>query len=209
MKNGATPFLHEYHSLISTNAMPEPSDAVMKQGVLELTLEATTSLPEAMAFLGRCTGYDEKPRPSRPAAKAIPSSFASPSCIIGLFRCAAARKSSKSFAACFRRPTSSPLSAIRDRISDFLKTRNIRTSFLQKIPGAKRHYTKMLPLMPFALEQFDLQDYDLVLSSESGPAKGVITRADALHVCYCHSPMRYIWDQFHVYRLAFRGWVGH
>ena len=94
-----------------------------------------------------------------------------------------------------------------DRISDFLKTRNIRTSFLQKIPGAKRHYTKMLPLMPFALEQFDLQEYDLVLSSESGPAKGVITRADALHICYCHSPMRYIWDQFHVYRLGLP-WIG-
>ena len=58
----------------------------------------------------------------------------------------------------------------------------------------------MLPLMPFALELFDLQDYDLVLSSESGPAKGVITRPDALHMCYCHSPMRYIWDQFHVYQ---------
>lgn len=88
----------------------------------------------------------------------------------------------------------------RDRLSAFLQARTIHTSFLQKIPGAQRHYTKMLPLMPFALEHFDLQDYDLVLSSESGPAKGVITRADALHICYCHSPMRYIWDQFHVYR---------
>src|SRR5262245_51280749 len=87
-----------------------------------------------------------------------------------------------------------------ERLSKRLKTRNIHTSFLQKIPGAKRHYAKMLPLMPFALEQFDLQDYDLVLSSESGPAKGVITRPDALHVCYCHSPLRYIWDQYHVYR---------
>lgn len=94
-----------------------------------------------------------------------------------------------------------------ERLSDRLKRRNIRTSFLQKIPGAKRHYAKMLPLMPFALEQFDLQDYDLVLSSESGPAKGVITRADALHVCYCHSPMRYIWDQFHVYRRGLP-WLG-
>lgn len=88
----------------------------------------------------------------------------------------------------------------RDKLSDFLKTRNIKTSFLQKIPGAKRHYTKMLPLMPFALEQFDLQEYDLVISSESGPAKGIITRPDALHICYCHSPMRYLWDQFHVYQ---------
>lgn len=95
----------------------------------------------------------------------------------------------------------------RDRLSDTLKTRRIYTSFLQKIPGAKRHYTKMLPLMPFALEQFDLSDYDLVLSSESGPAKGIVTRPDALHICYCHSPMRYIWDQFHVYRGSLP-WIG-
>jgi glycosyltransferase involved in cell wall biosynthesis len=94
-----------------------------------------------------------------------------------------------------------------DRISDFLKSRKIHTSFLQKIPRAKRNYTKMLPLMPFALEHFDLQDYDLVISSESGPAKGIITRADALHICYCHSPMRYIWDQFHVYRRGV-SWIG-
>lgn len=94
-----------------------------------------------------------------------------------------------------------------DRLSDFLKSRKIHTSFMQKIPGAQRHYTKMLPLMPFALEQFDLQDFDLVLSSESGPAKGIITRADAMHICYCHSPMRYIWDQFHVYRRGLP-WIG-
>lgn len=94
-----------------------------------------------------------------------------------------------------------------ERLTNLLKRRNIHTSFLQRIPGAKRHYAKMLPLMPFALEQFDLQDYDLVLSSESGPAKGVITRADALHICYCHSPMRYIWDQFHVYRRGLP-WLG-
>lgn len=95
----------------------------------------------------------------------------------------------------------------RDRISSFLKTKKIYTSFLQKIPGAQRHYTKMLPLMPFALEQFDLQEYDLVLSSESGPAKGIITRPDALHICYCHSPMRYLWDQFHLYRRGL-SWPG-
>jgi glycosyltransferase involved in cell wall biosynthesis len=94
-----------------------------------------------------------------------------------------------------------------DKISGLLKSKTIRTSFLQKIPGAKRHYTKMLPLMPFALEQFDLQDYDLVISSEAGPAKGIITRPDALHICYCHSPMRYIWDQFHVYRQGLP-WIG-
>ena len=94
-----------------------------------------------------------------------------------------------------------------DKLSDTLKRHQIRTSFLQRIPGARKHYTKFLPLMPFALEHLDLQDYDLVISSESGPAKGIITRPDALHICYCHSPMRYIWDQFHLYRqeLGFAG----
>jgi glycosyltransferase involved in cell wall biosynthesis len=54
--------------------------------------------------------------------------------------------------------------------------------------------------MPFALEALDLSQYDLVISSESGPAKGVLTRPDAIHVCYCHSPMRYLWDQYQLYR---------
>jgi glycosyltransferase involved in cell wall biosynthesis len=54
--------------------------------------------------------------------------------------------------------------------------------------------------MPFALEQFDLTDYDLVISSESGPAKGVLTNPDALHICYCHTPMRYVWSGYHAYR---------
>ncbi len=93
------------------------------------------------------------------------------------------------------------------RLSETLRSHRITTSFLQKIPGARRHYTKMLPLMPFALEHFDLQDYDLVISSESGPAKAVITRPDALHICYCHSPMRYIWDLFHLYRRGL-SWPG-
>lgn len=78
-------------------------------------------------------------------------------------------------------------------ISSTIQQHKISTSFLQKIGGAK-HYTKMLPLMPFALESLDLTSYDLIISSESGPAKGVIPSPDALHFCYCHSPMRYIWD---------------
>ncbi|MBB5223297.1 glycosyltransferase involved in cell wall biosynthesis [Amaricoccus macauensis] len=81
----------------------------------------------------------------------------------------------------------------RDAISETISRHRIETSFLQKI-GGRRHYKKLLPLMPLALEMFDLSAYDLVVSSEAGPAKGIIPRPDALHVCYCHSPMRYIWD---------------
>lgn len=76
---------------------------------------------------------------------------------------------------------------------------SIKTTFISKLPGATKHYQKYLPLMPLALEQLDLTEYDLIISSESGPAKGVITRPDALHVCYCHSPMRYVWDMYHDY----------
>ncbi|MFW0755446.1 glycosyltransferase [Pseudomonas sp. H11T01] len=76
----------------------------------------------------------------------------------------------------------------------------IKTSFISRLPGAKKHYQKYLPLMPLALEQLDLTEYDLIISSESGPAKGVITRPDAVHICYCHSPMRYVWDMYHEYR---------
>ena len=54
--------------------------------------------------------------------------------------------------------------------------------------------------MPLALESFDLREYDLVISSESGPAKGVITSSNARHICYCHTPMRYLWDMYPAYR---------
>lgn len=86
-------------------------------------------------------------------------------------------------------------------LSETIRRHRITTSFLQKIGGA-RHYQKMLPLMPYALESFDLTGYDLVISSESGPAKGVVTRPDSLHVCYCETPMRYIWDLEPQYRAA-------
>jgi glycosyltransferase involved in cell wall biosynthesis len=76
----------------------------------------------------------------------------------------------------------------------------VTTTFIAKLPFARRFYKFYLPLMPFALETLDLTSYDLVISSESGPAKGVLTRPDAVHVCYCHSPMRYIWDQYQLYR---------
>src|SRR6516165_2235722 len=81
-----------------------------------------------------------------------------------------------------------------------LRRRAITTSFLQLLPGSTRWHRKLLPLYPLALEQFDLSGYDLVLSSESGPAKGVVTSAGTCHVCYCHSPMRYLWDFYHQYK---------
>ncbi|MFQ3253096.1 MAG: glycosyltransferase involved in cell wall biosynthesis [Loktanella salsilacus] len=84
----------------------------------------------------------------------------------------------------------------RDKISPALAARPITQTFVGRLPGARKHYQKYLGLMPRALEELDLSAYDLVLSSESGPAKGVITRPDATHICYCHSPMRYIWDHY-------------
>jgi glycosyltransferase involved in cell wall biosynthesis len=93
----------------------------------------------------------------------------------------------------------------RESLSPALRSRRITSSFLQKVPGATRHYQKLLPLFPLALEQFRLDDYDLVLSSESGPAKGVLTRPGTCHVCYCHTPMRYVWDMYHHYRAAAPG----
>lgn len=85
-------------------------------------------------------------------------------------------------------------------LASSLRQRTITTSFLQKLPGITRHYRKLLPLFPLALEHLKLDDYDLVISSESGPAKGVLTRATTCHICYCHTPMRYIWDMYHHYR---------
>lgn len=76
----------------------------------------------------------------------------------------------------------------------------LKTSFLGHVPGIKRWHRYFFPLYPYALEQFDLRGYELVISSESGPAKGIITGPQTCHICYCHSPMRYIWDMYHEYR---------
>jgi glycosyltransferase involved in cell wall biosynthesis len=86
------------------------------------------------------------------------------------------------------------------RVSSHIKSHKIHTSFIQDLPFATTLYQKYLPLMPRALERFDLSKYDLVISSESGPAKGVIPAPSSHHVCYCHSPMRYLWDHGHQYR---------
>lgn len=75
----------------------------------------------------------------------------------------------------------------------------VRPSFLQHFPGAKRHHQWYLPLMPYAFENIDLSDFDIVLSSSHSCAKGVLTQPRTMHVSYCHSPMRYVWDDCHAY----------
>ena len=81
----------------------------------------------------------------------------------------------------------------------FLKNKPVKTSFIQKLPFAKKKYRTYLPFMPLAVEQFDLSGYDIVISSSHAVAKGVITGPDQLHISYVHSPMRYAWDLQHQY----------
>jgi len=87
----------------------------------------------------------------------------------------------------------------RSAVSVALNARTIKTTFINDLPYAKRLYKKYLPLMPMALEQLDLSKYDLVISSESGPSKGIVPNSSAHHICYCHSPMRYIWNMYNQY----------
>src|SRR3954447_6837209 len=82
-------------------------------------------------------------------------------------------------------------------LSPEVRRHKLTVSFLNPL---RRAYRSLLPLMPMALESFDLRRYDLVVSSESGPAKGVITSSTTRHVCYCHTPMRYLWDLYPAYR---------
>ena len=82
---------------------------------------------------------------------------------------------------------------------------DVRPSFLQRLPKFMRKHQNLLPLMPYAFEQFDLSDYDLVLSSSSSCAKGVITGIKTIHVCYCYTPMRYAWDSYHLYMKPLKG----
>ena len=75
----------------------------------------------------------------------------------------------------------------------------VRPSVLQKCPRAAKHHRWYLPLFPLVVEQFDLSEYDVVISSSHAVAKGVLTNAHQLHICYCHTPSRYAWDLFHLY----------
>lgn len=83
--------------------------------------------------------------------------------------------------------------------SETIERMDIRTSFIQKIPFAESQYRYFLPLFPSAIEQFDLRSFDLVVSLSHCVAKGVRPASDALHICYCFTPMRYVWDQYDLY----------
>jgi len=87
-------------------------------------------------------------------------------------------------------------------VSALINSHRVITSRVNRLPFAKKLYQLYMPFMPNALMDFNLQQYDLVISSEAGPAKGVVANPGAYHLCYCHSPMRYLWDMYHEY---FRG----
>jgi glycosyltransferase involved in cell wall biosynthesis len=100
-----------------------------------------------------------------------------------------------------------------ENLRHFIRNKKVNTSFIQKLPGAKRHYRSYLPLMPLAVEQFDLSGYDLIISNNYAVSKGVITGPDQLHIsCVC-SPMRYAWDLTHQYldesglKTSLKGWL--
>jgi glycosyltransferase involved in cell wall biosynthesis len=90
-------------------------------------------------------------------------------------------------------------------LPETLARRRVHTSFLQRIPLARRQHRHFLPLYPAATERMDLRGFDLVLSSDSGPVKGVRLSEGATHICYCHSPMRYLWDGYEAYRESMGG----
>ena len=87
----------------------------------------------------------------------------------------------------------------KEKANPVFADKDIRTSFLQKIPGGIAHYQWLLPFMPRATESMDLSGFDVVISSTSAFAKGVITGDHTLHVCYCHTPTRYLWSDTHTY----------
>lgn len=95
----------------------------------------------------------------------------------------------------------------------FIRNKPVSTSFIQRLPKARKKYRAYLPLMPLAVEQFDLSAYDLVISSSHAVAKGVLTGPDQLHLCMCYSPVRYAWDLQHQYlresglERGIKGWM--
>ena len=88
---------------------------------------------------------------------------------------------------------------VRGSVSKAIERLPIHTSVLQRLPGIRRYYRACLPLFPTLVEQFDLAGFDLVISSSHCVAKSVVVRPSTVHICYCHTPMRYAWDQFDAY----------
>ena len=97
----------------------------------------------------------------------------------------------------------------KNNVDKYFKDRHIETSIIQKLPGGVSHYQWYLPFMPIAVEFFDLREYDLVISDTSSFAKGVITAPDCLHICYCHTPTRFLWSDTHQYinELKYNKWL--
>ena len=89
--------------------------------------------------------------------------------------------------------------------SETFRDRRIHTSWIQKLPRSTRHYMFYAPLFPLAVEEFDLSSYQLVISSDAAVCKGVLTRPETCHVCYCHSPLRYAWSGYQTYRDSLNG----
>ncbi|MGX1957891.1 glycosyltransferase family 4 protein [Serratia proteamaculans] len=88
---------------------------------------------------------------------------------------------------------------LSDEARSNFKDKRAKTTFIQRLPKAKHHYQKYLPLMPLAIEQLDVSQHNVILSSSHAVAKGVLTGPDQLHICYIHSPIRYAWDLQHQY----------
>lgn len=96
----------------------------------------------------------------------------------------------------------------KENVNKYFRDRKIETSVIQKLPGGVKHYQWYLPFMPMAVEFFDLRSFDLVISDTSSFAKGVITSPESLHICYCHTPTRYLWSDTHQYiaELKYNKW---
>ena len=105
-------------------------------------------------------------------------------------------------AALFPRAEIFTLLARSEGVPETLRARKLHTSFLQRLPGAENFHRHFMPLYPEAVKSLDLRGFDLVLSSDSGPVKGVRISPGAVHICYCHSPMRYLWDGYSAYRAS-------
>ena len=88
---------------------------------------------------------------------------------------------------------------IKEKMAKVFGKYPVHESFIAKLPMGRKHPQMYLPLLPAASRALDLSEYDLIISSESGPIKGITKRADQRHVCYCHTPMRYIWDMYEDY----------